>query len=121
MPVIKPALARLDRDGLCEGTTRLVALAGDGVDGVTSAVVTVRGGVVRAFLNRCPHARWPLETFDGRLLQTGDGALLCAAHGALFDPASGACLGGPGRGAPLLALVVESQAADGGGLVLRAP
>jgi nitrite reductase/ring-hydroxylating ferredoxin subunit len=61
---------------------------------------------LRAFRNLCPHARWPLETFDGRVLRTDDGHLICAAHGASFHSATGACLGGPGLGRGLTSLPV---------------
>jgi nitrite reductase/ring-hydroxylating ferredoxin subunit len=89
-----------------------VDLAGSGVLGVTRAILVREQGVLRAFLNRCPHARWPLDTFDGRFLRSPDGALICAAHGALFDAVTGRCLGGPGRGEPLT--VLELCDADGG-------
>ena len=69
-------------------------------------IVTRRNMASGAFINLCPHARWPLDTFDGRFLFTDDGALICAAHGAVFDAISGACLGGPGEGKPLTALPV---------------
>lgn len=68
----------------------------------TPAIIIRSDGVVRAFLNRCPHAGWPLDTFDGRFIFAGDGSLICAAHGALFDPVTGACRGGPGTGAGLI-------------------
>lgn len=72
-----------------------------GRDGQVWSLVVVAGDPPRAFLNRCPHARWPLDTFDGRILRTDAGALVCAAHGAVFDARDGACLGGPGTGAGL--------------------
>jgi nitrite reductase/ring-hydroxylating ferredoxin subunit len=54
-----------------------------------------------AFVNRCTHARWPLDRFDGQVLFDDTGALMCAAHFAVFDPLTGQCLGGPGNGRPL--------------------
>lgn len=70
-------------------------------DGIVWSLVVVPGETPRAFLNRCPHARWPLDTFDGRILRDPGGALICAAHGAVFDAGDGACLGGPGTGTGL--------------------
>jgi nitrite reductase/ring-hydroxylating ferredoxin subunit len=69
--------------------------------GRQEVIVTRRGEAVAAFINLCPHARWPLDTFDGRFLFTQDGDLICAAHGAIFDPITGKCLGGPGNGTGL--------------------
>ncbi len=66
--------------------------------GRQSIILTRHGDQFSAFLNQCPHARWPLDSFDGRFLFTPEGSLMCAAHGALFDAISGACLGGPGQG-----------------------
>lgn len=66
------------------------------------------GGSVRAFLNRCAHARLELDWNDGRFLDSERRWLICSAHGALFDPLEGACAGGPcaGRGG-LTALAVQ--------------
>lgn len=67
------------------------------------------------FVNRCPHARWPLDRFDGQVMFDDTGALMCAAHFAVFDPLTGECLGGPGNGRPLTGVPVEE---DGGELVI---
>lgn len=108
MAPVKPALVRVARTALVPGTAHAVALPASWGLGTTGAILTcTAAGEPRAWLNRCPHARWPLDTFDGRFLFTNDGALICAAHGALFDPGSGQCLGGPGRGAPLTALPLD--------------
>ena len=72
-------------------------------------MVIRRGDEVTAFENRCPHAGWPLDTFDGRFLTTEAGGLICAAHMAVFDARSGACLGGPGQGRSLTRLTVRSD------------
>jgi nitrite reductase/ring-hydroxylating ferredoxin subunit len=84
------------------------------------AVLVVRseaGGsfAYSAFVNRCSHARWPLDRFDGTVVFDDTGALMCAAHFAVFDPISGACLGGPGLGRPLIAVPVVE---DGDWLVV---
>lgn len=99
---------RVARAELAPGTARAVELPASWGLGTTDAILTCDGaGQPRAWLNRCPHARWPLDTFNGRFLFTDDGALICAAHGALFDTASGRCLGGPGRGEPLTAVALD--------------
>lgn len=67
-----------------------------------------RGAAAFAYENACPHARMPLDTFDGRVLVV-DGAIVCAMHGACFDFASGACLGGPANG-PLTRVAVRVSA-----------
>lgn len=67
----------------------------------TSVLIVRDAEGVRAFLNLCPHARYPLDTFDGRVLCDDNGALICSAHGAIFDRATGDCLGGPGLWKPL--------------------
>jgi nitrite reductase/ring-hydroxylating ferredoxin subunit len=80
------------------------------VDGQpTSIIITRRGDRVSAFINRCPHARWPLDTFDGRFLLTDDQHLICAAHTAVFHAVTGQALGGPGRGEPLVKLETQVQ------------
>jgi nitrite reductase/ring-hydroxylating ferredoxin subunit len=108
---VKPALARVFALDLPPpGQAKLVELSGDGASVVPVILVRQADGGLRAFLNRCPHARWPLDTFDGRFLFSQDGALVCAAHGAAFDPASGACLGGPGTGAGLTPVAASIDA-----------
>ncbi len=124
---IKPVLARggLARGGLARVGLARVGLARVGVNqipdggaisldmsfqtGRESVIVTRRGDAVSAFLNRCPHARWPLDTFDGRFLFTPDGALICAAHSAIFDALTGTCLGGPGQGQALTPVPVARE------------
>jgi nitrite reductase/ring-hydroxylating ferredoxin subunit len=71
-----------------------------------SMLLVRQGDTVRGWLNVCPHARWPLDTPDGRVL-LHQGLLVCAAHGALFDPMTGQCRGGPGRGEALVPVGVE--------------
>jgi nitrite reductase/ring-hydroxylating ferredoxin subunit len=102
---IKPRLARLTLADVQDGGA--ISLDLSFKEGRQSVIVTRRGQEVSAFLNRCPHARWPLDTFDGRFLFTNDGALICAAHSAVFDALTGVCLGGPGTGVGLTAVSIE--------------
>jgi nitrite reductase/ring-hydroxylating ferredoxin subunit len=104
---LKGGLARLALAKVPENGA--ISLDIDFKTGRQSVIVVRRSDQVRAFLNRCPHARWPLDTFDGRFLFTPEGALMCAAHAALFDPLSGVCLGGPGQGLPLTVVAFETD------------
>jgi nitrite reductase/ring-hydroxylating ferredoxin subunit len=62
--------------------------------------VVRRGDQIVGYVDRCPHAGWPLAFIDGRYL-TRDGAhILCAGHGALFE-LDGACVAGPCHGQSL--------------------
>lgn len=99
---LKPPLASVSTNDIDDGGA--IALDLSFKSGRQSVIVTRKGERAAAFVNRCPHARWPLERFDGQFLFTPAGDLMCAAHGALFDPLTGACLGGPGTGAGLTRL-----------------
>jgi nitrite reductase/ring-hydroxylating ferredoxin subunit len=55
-------------------------------------------GVVRAYVNSCPHARTELDWQPGEVFDETGLYLICATHGAAFDPASGLCVSGPCRG-----------------------
>jgi nitrite reductase/ring-hydroxylating ferredoxin subunit len=85
----------------------------DGHGGTVPVVVVALeaggGRAFSAFVNRCPHARWPLDRFDGTFLFTPVGDLVCAAHGASFDALTGHCLAGPGTGAPLTVVPVAED------------
>ena len=74
------------------------------------------GGDVHAWVNRCPHAGYPLNLRPGRFL-TADGTLiLCSAHGALFEKATGYCVAGACAGRALTRVGIEVR----DGLVLLA-
>ncbi len=77
-------------------------------------------GVVRGYVNRCPHAGteldWQPGEFFGGLPPTGTESdadsglyLVCSTHGALFDPLTGKCVAGPCRGASLEPLQVREN------------
>jgi nitrite reductase/ring-hydroxylating ferredoxin subunit len=60
-----------------------------------------KDGEVRGYVDRCPHAGYPLAVELDRYL-TDDGELiLCAWHGGVFRPLTGECIGGPPAGARL--------------------
>ena len=69
------------------------------------------GAQVFAYENRCPHAGFPLERLDGRVIT--DGAfVLCAAHGASFRIVDGVCSGGPGAQRGLTPVLVTVSSGD---------
>ncbi len=71
-----------------------------------SLIVTRRGAHVAAFFNRCPHAGYPLERPDGRMVVQEGRYLVCTAHGASFVLDDGACAGGPCNGDGLTRVAV---------------
>jgi len=78
-----------------------------------SLIVTRRGDRVAAFRNKCPHAGYPLQRADGRLVVQEGRFMVCGAHGASFTLDDGACAGGPCNGDPLERVDIEVR----GGMV----
>lgn len=71
------------------------------------SLIAVRDGAqVIAYENDCPHARQPLERFDGRVVIMERRYVVCSAHGASFRIADGVCVGGPAKGGLTLFPVV---------------
>jgi len=66
-------------------------------------------GVVRAFVNRCPHAGSELDWNPGEFFDETGLYLICSTHGALFEPGNGYCVAGPCRGASLEPLGVGER------------
>ena len=63
--------------------------------------VVRRGDQVHGWVDRCPHAGFPLaQELDRYLTRDGD-LILCSWHGALFRPETGHCVGGPCAGPSL--------------------
>ena len=69
-------------------------------------VVRLPDGTVRAWVNRCPHARHPLDLLPDRFMTPEGDLIRCSSHGALFLPESGLCVAGPCVGKSLQALSV---------------
>jgi len=69
--------------------------------------VVRRGGVVRAYVNHCPHAGFPLNWESDGFLAPDASLLLCVMHGALFEIDTGHCVAGPCEGSALRALPVH--------------
>jgi nitrite reductase/ring-hydroxylating ferredoxin subunit len=76
----------------------------------------LRGFVVRvgteahAYVNRCPHARHPLNLGPNRFLTPGGELILCSSHGALFDRHTGYCIAGPCSGQSLVRVPLRIEA-----------
>ncbi len=100
-------IALCHADEIAEGQARGF-LVGEGV--MRRDVILVRrDGVLRAYVNACPHQGTPLETFPDRFLDQ-DGLLVCSTHGARFRVEDGFCVSGPCAGKSLqrLAWTVEN-------------
>jgi nitrite reductase/ring-hydroxylating ferredoxin subunit len=80
-------------------------------------LVVRRGGELRAYVNRCPHAGHPLNLRPHEFLAPGGTLIVCNSHGALFEIATGLCVAGPCAGERLTPVPV----AVAGGCVLLAP
>jgi nitrite reductase/ring-hydroxylating ferredoxin subunit len=69
--------------------------------------VVRRGATVRAYVNHCPHAGFPLNYSPDSFLAPHAPLILCVMHGALFDMETGHCVSGPCAGLALRALPVR--------------
>lgn len=78
-------------------------------DPFASVIVTRRGDAIAVFRNKCPHAGYPLQRADGRIVVQEGRYMVCAAHGASFTLDAGECAGGPcnGDGLERIAIVVR--------------
>ena len=68
-------------------------------------------GIVRAYVNTCPHLGTDLDWQPGEFFEESGLYLVCSTHGALFEPHNGFCISGPCRGASLMPL--EARERDG--------
>jgi len=73
--------------------------------------VVRKAGQVAGFVDRCPHAGFPLAVELDRYLTRDGSLILCGWHGAVFEPLSGECVGGPCAGGRLTPWPV--QVSDG--------
>ncbi len=71
-----------------------------------SAFLVNYQGTYHAWVNRCPHAGTPLDTWPNEFFSEDGRHLICSTHGAVFDPATGVCVDGPCPGARLEPLAV---------------
>src|SRR5690606_24737106 len=66
-------------------------------------------GGVHAYLNRCAHVAMEMDWQPNRFFDDTGRWLLCSTHGAVYEPATGACVGGPCRGARLVAIALSER------------
>jgi nitrite reductase/ring-hydroxylating ferredoxin subunit len=69
--------------------------------------VVRHGDNVRAYVNHCPHAGFPLNWSPDQFLAPGAPLILCVMHGALFEIDTGECIAGPCAGLGLQPLRVH--------------
>lgn len=105
-----PPIRLLARDQIPEGGFAELEAP---VDGAAESLVLYReGGVVRGWLNVCPHAGRRLDWAPGQFLKSREGQLVCAAHGAAFELEGGTCVAGPCRGDALRAVELRVEGED---------
>jgi nitrite reductase/ring-hydroxylating ferredoxin subunit len=73
-------------------------------------------GLLKGYLNVCPHVGTPLDWVPDKFFHPDDRHLICATHGALFLPENGLCVAGPCEGESLQAVEV---AVEDGWIVYR--
>jgi nitrite reductase/ring-hydroxylating ferredoxin subunit len=106
MPDGNRLLCRLDE--LPPGGCREFRL-GEGDWPLRGFVVRVPDGV-RAYVNRCPHLRYPLNYLPDEFLTYDRLLIQCTMHGARFEKETGLCVSGPCLGRSLVALPVHVDA-----------
>ena len=78
-------------------------------DALFAGFVVRKGPSVFGYIDRCPHAGWPLAMAQDRYLTREGDLILCSGHGALFRPDDGICIGGPCGGKRLSPWPVRVQ------------
>ncbi|HRO32452.1 MAG TPA: Rieske (2Fe-2S) protein [Brevundimonas sp.] len=63
--------------------------------------VVRKDGQVAGYIDRCPHAGYPLAVELDRYLTPDGSMILCSWHGAAFEPLTGKCIAGPCAGGRL--------------------
>lgn len=87
-----------------------VCLTMDGAE--VDAFVVYRDGVLRAFLNQCPHTGAQLNWSPNIFLSPEGTHIQCSLHGALFRIEDGFCVYGPCSGESLTPMAVRVEGAD---------
>ena len=82
------------------------------VEALFMGFVVRQGERAMGYVDRCPHAGWPLASDTDRYLTRDGGYIICSGHGAAFRLDTGLCMFGPCRGWSLSAWPVE-VGADG--------
>lgn len=83
-------------------------LFGEGKERFDMFVVR-RGADVFAYVNECPHAFTPLETWPDKFLTLAEDEIVCSTHGALFNMDDGLCTSGPCTGKALIPIPVTVE------------
>lgn len=65
------------------------------------------GSAVRAYVNHCPHAGFPLNWQPDGFLAPDMPLIRCVMHGALFEIETGDCVAGPCMGLGLQPLAIH--------------
>ena len=52
---------------------------------IFAGFIVRKGELLAGYVDSCPHAGWPLATFDDRYLTREASHILCTGHGALFS------------------------------------
>lgn len=84
-------------------------LFGEGSARFDMFVVRTANEVV-AYVNECPHAFTPLETWADKFLTLAEDEIICSTHGALFRINDGLCTSGPCTGKALVPIPVTVHA-----------
>ncbi len=71
------------------------------------AFLVRQGSVLRAYVNRCPHAGHPLDLRPDQFLSSDGSVIVCSSHAALFRPVDGLCVAGPCPGRSLRPIPIE--------------
>jgi naringenin degradation protein FdeD len=79
---------------------------GEGLERFDMFVVRTKNGCT-AYVNACPHAFTPLETFTDKFLTRKKDQILCTTHGALFNLEDGFCTSGPCAGKSLVTIPIH--------------
>ena len=69
--------------------------------------VVRKGDTVRAYVNHCPHAGYPLNWNPDQFLAPDLAVIRCVMHGALFEIETGDCFAGPCAGHALQPLAIH--------------
>ncbi len=72
-----------------------------------SLFVVRRGGEVRAYVNRCPHAGHELNLRPNDFLTREGDLIMCRSHGAQFRIDDGLCMAGPCPGESLESIDID--------------
>lgn len=76
-------------------------------EAIFAGFVVRKAGLVRGYVDSCPHAGWPLAPLPGRYLTRDTDRIFCGGHGALFRVEDGYCTAGPCAGDSLTPWPVE--------------